>query len=198
MAIVFQLSTIYFASREPSTQFDFEFEGRRYSLGVSYWKTTDRWHDAASQGRSTRCIAGNSVALRTISSTTIPSSRFTTSGRHRDQLVSSTDKLYVVQTSAKVVRALHSHDHRSRRPRPRSHLRLRHHRLRRRTMGPPLDHHRHLRVALALARARIMGARYPYYLLADSKDGQHERSRSHAAGSFRGSDPRQHPPGLRL
>ncbi len=28
------------------------------------------------------------------------------------------------------------------------------------------------RVALALARARIMGARYPYYYLADSKDGQ--------------------------
>lgn len=28
------------------------------------------------------------------------------------------------------------------------------------------------RVALALARSRIMGARYPYYLLADSKDGQ--------------------------
>lgn len=28
------------------------------------------------------------------------------------------------------------------------------------------------RVALALARARIMGARYPYYLIADSKDGQ--------------------------
>jgi adenine-specific DNA-methyltransferase len=28
------------------------------------------------------------------------------------------------------------------------------------------------RVALALARARIFGARYPYYLLADSRDGQ--------------------------
>jgi len=28
------------------------------------------------------------------------------------------------------------------------------------------------RVALALTRARIMGARYPYYLLADSRDGQ--------------------------
>lgn len=28
------------------------------------------------------------------------------------------------------------------------------------------------RVALALARARVMGARYPYYLLADSKDGR--------------------------
>ena len=28
------------------------------------------------------------------------------------------------------------------------------------------------RVALALARARVMGARYPYYVLADSRDGQ--------------------------
>ena len=28
------------------------------------------------------------------------------------------------------------------------------------------------RVALALARARIMGARYPWYLLADSREGQ--------------------------
>ena len=30
------------------------------------------------------------------------------------------------------------------------------------------------RVALALARARIMGARYPFYLLADSREGQHK------------------------
>ena len=28
------------------------------------------------------------------------------------------------------------------------------------------------RVALALARARIMGARYSYYLLSDSREGQ--------------------------
>ncbi len=32
------------------------------------------------------------------------------------------------------------------------------------------------RVALALARARIMGARYPYYLLADSREGQSKES----------------------
>lgn len=32
------------------------------------------------------------------------------------------------------------------------------------------------RVALALARARIMGARYPYYLLADSIDGKHKEA----------------------
>ena len=36
------------------------------------------------------------------------------------------------------------------------------------------------RVALALARARIMGARYPYYLLADSPEGQRRRARSPA------------------
>jgi adenine-specific DNA-methyltransferase len=33
------------------------------------------------------------------------------------------------------------------------------------------------RVALALARARIMGARYPYYILADSKAGQETEAR---------------------
>ena len=32
------------------------------------------------------------------------------------------------------------------------------------------------RVALALARARVMGARYPYYLLADSRDGQRKEA----------------------
>ena len=43
------------------------------------------------------------------------------------------------------------------------------------------------RVALALARARIMGARYPYYLLADSKDGQQKE------GASRTRSPRGHP-----
>jgi adenine-specific DNA-methyltransferase len=32
------------------------------------------------------------------------------------------------------------------------------------------------RVALALARARVMGARYPFYLLADSRDGQQKEA----------------------
>ena len=32
------------------------------------------------------------------------------------------------------------------------------------------------RVALALARARIMGARYPFYLLADSREGQQKEA----------------------
>lgn len=42
------------------------------------------------------------------------------------------------------------------------------------------------RVALALARARIMGARYPYYLLADSPEGQQK------AAELSGKPPAQH------
>jgi len=37
------------------------------------------------------------------------------------------------------------------------------------------------RVALALARARIMGARYPYYLLADSPEGQKKEAQINRA-----------------
>ena len=35
---------------------------------------------------------------------------------------------------------------------------------------------------MALARARIMGARYPYYLLADSRDGTTSSRRKSSAG----------------
>ena len=38
------------------------------------------------------------------------------------------------------------------------------------------------RVALALARARVMGARYPYYLLDDSKEGQRQAGCKSSAG----------------
>ncbi len=50
------------------------------------------------------------------------------------------------------------------------------------------------RVALALARARIMGARYAYYLLADSRDGQlkeAEITRSETSSAMTRSDIRQ-------
>ena len=43
------------------------------------------------------------------------------------------------------------------------------------------------RVALALARSRVMGARYPYYTLADSPEGQGEEAR------LSGSEPRNTP-----
>ena len=40
------------------------------------------------------------------------------------------------------------------------------------------------RVALALARARIMGARYPYYLLSDSQTDNSRKPRSPAKAVF--------------
>lgn len=43
------------------------------------------------------------------------------------------------------------------------------------------------RVALALARARIMGARYPFYMLADSKEGQAKE------GEVTRTPPKSHP-----
>ena len=54
------------------------------------------------------------------------------------------------------------------------------------------------RVALALARARIMGARYPYYLLADSPDGSGQAGRGRAARTVQRADLRRHPAGIRL
>lgn len=43
------------------------------------------------------------------------------------------------------------------------------------------------RVALALARARIMGARYPYYLLADSPEGQEKLAEISRSGPLSGA-----------
>ena len=54
------------------------------------------------------------------------------------------------------------------------------------------------RVALALARARIMGARYPYYLLADSREGQEKEAEIERKSALRAAALRRHPPGIRL
>ena len=61
------------------------------------------------------------------------------------------------------------------------------------------------RVALALARARVMGARYPYYLLADSPEGQRKEAEITGRDSSLTTDHSatnpylwQHPAGLRL
>ncbi len=54
------------------------------------------------------------------------------------------------------------------------------------------------RVALALARARIMGARYPYYLLADSPEGQRKEGEVARGGALDYTDLQQNPAGVRL
>ena len=54
------------------------------------------------------------------------------------------------------------------------------------------------RVALALARTRLMSARYPYYLLADSAEGREKEQEITGAGPNRCANSQGHPPGLRL
>ena len=54
------------------------------------------------------------------------------------------------------------------------------------------------RVALALARTRLMAARYPWYLLADSREGRAKEAELTAARAARHARPQRHPPGLRL
>ena len=54
------------------------------------------------------------------------------------------------------------------------------------------------RVALALARARIMGARYPYYILADSRDGQVKEAELSRRDPVADAHLRQRPPGFRV
>ena len=96
---------------------------------------------SACVGRPVACDTGDLHPM----TSTLSRQQHNTSGRiPMSRAASRTTKIYVVQTAPKVVAALHPHDHRPRRPRARSHLRLWHHRLRRRAMGPPLDHDRHL------------------------------------------------------
>ena len=54
------------------------------------------------------------------------------------------------------------------------------------------------RVALALARQRIMGARYPFYLLADSEAGRSKESALSAAPASDRRGPQQHSPRIRV
>ena len=54
------------------------------------------------------------------------------------------------------------------------------------------------RVALALARTRLMAARYPWYLLADSREGRAKEADLTAARCRRHARPQRYPPRLRL
>ena len=54
------------------------------------------------------------------------------------------------------------------------------------------------RVALALARTRLMAARYPWYLLADSREGRAKEAELTQRVPCRHAGPQRHPPRLRL
>jgi len=149
----------------------FAYHGARYSIPENqHWKTTlrglgrlamcDRLHIAKNSLRYVRLADDFPVRLRTNTWTDTATGNFTD------------EKVYVVQTGAKIIERclLMSTDPGDLVLDP--------------TCGSGTTAYvaeqwgrRWItidtsRVALALARARIMGARYPYYLLADSRDGQ--------------------------
>ena len=99
-------------------------------------------------------------------------------GRH-GQRVRRRDKVYVVQTSDQGRRALPADDHRPWRPRARPDLRLWHDRLRRRAVGPALDHDRHV-ARRARARAHAADGRaVPVLPACRLAGGRSEGGRAH-------------------
>ena len=114
--------------------------------------------------RGWRALDGSMLARR-LASTTCATSTTSLScrldervGRTRASGYSRATKVYVVQTVTEGRRALRAHDHRPWRPRPRPDLRQRHHRVCRRAVGPRWITIDTSRVALALARTRLMSA----------------------------------------
>jgi adenine-specific DNA-methyltransferase len=149
---------------------DFEFQGKKFKPGTRYWTTSptgmsrlakaNRIHESTNSVRFVRFF--RDYPAQPLASTWVD----TITGQYSDP------RIYVVQTSTKVVQRclLMTTDPGDLVLDP--------------TCGSgttayvaeqwgrrwiTLDTSR---VALALARARIMGARYPYYLLADSPEGQ--------------------------
>jgi adenine-specific DNA-methyltransferase len=165
---VYRLSDL--TSQKPTTVFDFGFEGRSYSPLPRGWRTIEGGMVRVAKADRLQ-VVGKTLSYRQylgdypVTSINNMWSDTVVSGFH-------SDKLYVVQTSPKIVERciLMASDPGDLVLDP--------------TCGSgttatvaeqwgrrwiTIDTSR---VALALARARIMGARYPFYLLADSRDGQ--------------------------
>jgi adenine-specific DNA-methyltransferase len=167
-ALVFRVDNL--TKPGPGAKYDFVFRGTTFSPKARWWGTTfegmsrvekaDRLHEGGSTISFVRFLEDFSVKPIT--------------NYWRDVILSSRveEKVYVVQTSVKLIQRciLMSTDPGDLVVDP--------------TCGSgstataaeqwgrrwiTIDTSR---VALALARARIMGARYPYYMLADSREGQ--------------------------
>ena len=153
----------------PGAKYDIEYQGRTFDSGRRWWGTTKEQLERAL--KSDRIIAiGNSLRhLRFLDESSL-----TAIGNLWDGFLGQTDPVYVVQTNTDIVQRciLMTTDPGDLVLDP--------------TCGSGTTAYvaeqwgrRWItvdtsRVALALARARIMGARYPYYLLADSPEGQHK------------------------
>ena len=161
-------------AQKPTTVYAFDFEGREYSPLPRGWRTVETgMRRAAFAGRVQR-VGNNLAYLQFLDDYPIMPFHNVWS----DTVVSgfTANKMYVVETSTKVVErcVLMTTDPGDLVLDP--------------TCGSGTSAYvaeqwgrRWItidtsRVALALARARIMGARYPYFLLSDSKEGQHKEA----------------------
>ena len=169
---VFRRDTI--TSQSPGTRYDVNFDGNVYRPEPGYWKTDEfRMHNLVRARR----VSGSGKKLSYIRYFDFPVFEINNVWTDLGGVQSRSDpKVYVVQTSASVIERciLMTTDPGDLVLDP--------------TCGSGTTAYvaeqwgrRWItidtsRVALALARARVMGARYPWYLLADSPEGQRKEA----------------------
>lgn len=173
-ALVYKPSDLSSQSGGETTRFKIEFEGRTYNHSSGGWKTNSKGMDRLIKGGRIHRAAKSLQYVRYVDDFSVKG----VSNIWTDTATGSftESKLYVVQTSQKVIErcilmatdpgdlvldptcgsgtTAYVAEQRGRR-------------------WITIDTSR---VALALARARLMGARYPYYLLADSPEGQQKEA----------------------
>jgi adenine-specific DNA-methyltransferase len=170
----FRISEITSQTQATTTLYDVTFQGKRYSCGKRQWSTPT--HGMARLIKSDRVVvSGQSIAyMRMLDDYAIVPLRNIWTDTGTGSFTDS--KVYVVQTNTKVVQRclLMASDPGDLVLDP--------------TCGSGTTAYvaeqwgrRWItidtsRVSLALARARIMGARYPFYLLADSREGQQKEA----------------------
>lgn len=151
----------------PGRKFEIEFRGKKFDSGKRWWGTTE---ESLGRALKTGRVDQFGNALRQLRFQ--DESTAVALGNLWDGLLGQNDPVYVVQTNVEIVKRciLMSTDPGDLVLDP--------------TCGSGTTAYvaeqwarRWItidtsRVALALARARVMGARYPYYLLADSREGQ--------------------------
>ncbi len=169
---LFRRSTLTSSGFTPSCTFDFDFQGTTFKpFGRKSWRTNSGGMDRLSKGGRMFSLGANLYFRRFASDSQLI--QFENSW---GDAPAAADKIYVVQTAPKFIERcmLMTTDPGDLVLDP--------------TCGSGTTAYvaeqwgrRWIsidtsRVALALARARVMGARYPYYLLADSREGQQKEA----------------------
>lgn len=158
-------------SQSPGSRYDVELNGAMFRPEPNYWKTDEGNMDRLKRARRLHATKKNLSYLRKYDDFPVyPLSNMWSDTVGQNQF--GGDKIYVVQTGLKVVERclLMASDPGDLVMDPTSGSgtsAVVAEELGRRWIAIDTS-----RVALALARARVMGARYPYYFLADSKDGR--------------------------